>query len=487
MASDRFSLRGRTLRQHTARGAVVNAVFLVAVNSLAVLRGFVVVAFLTPQEYGLWGVLTVSMGTVLWLKQVGISDRYVQQDDEDQEAAFKTAFTVEALSTAVFTVLLAIAVPVIAWAYDEPDLLAPGFVALLVMPALALQAPLWVFYRRMQFGRQRALQAIEPVVTFGVAVGLAAAGAGYWALLIGAIAGSWASALAAVAASPFKLGLRLDRVDALSYASFSWPLLVASGAGMLVALGSVFVGQAELGLAGAGIITLASAVTQYGDRVDQIVTQTMYPAICAVRDQTDLLYESFVKSNRLALMWGAPFGVGLALFAGDLVEFVIGREWSDGIGLLQAFGLIAAVNHVAFNWGAFYRARGDTRPAAVVGTVVAVAFLAAVVPGLLLWGLDGFAGGMAVLVGAAMVARLHYVRRLFPGYRFAVQAVRALAPTVPAAAAVLLARAAEDGARSSGTAVAELALFAIVCAIATWALERPLLREAFGYLRPRPS
>src|SRR5688500_9587576 len=185
MASDRFSLRGRTLRQHTARGAVVNAVFLVAVNSLAVLRGFVVVAFLTPEEYGLWGVLTVSMGTVLWLKQVGISDRYVQQDDDDQEAAFKTAFTVEAISTAVFTVLLAIAVPVIAWAYDEPDLLAPGFVALLIMPALALQAPLWVFYRRMQFGRQRALQAIEPVVTFAVAVGLAAAGAGYWALLIG--------------------------------------------------------------------------------------------------------------------------------------------------------------------------------------------------------------------------------------------------------------------------------------------------------------
>ena len=78
-------------------------------------------------------------------------------------------------------------------------------------------------------------------------------------------------------------------------------------------------GEATLGLAGAGAITLAAAIIQYTDRVDQIVTQTLYPAICAVARPHRVLFESFVKSNRLALMWGVPFGVGLALFAADLV------------------------------------------------------------------------------------------------------------------------------------------------------------------------
>ena len=36
-----------------------------------------------------------------------------------------------------------------------------------------------------------------------------------------------------------------------------------------------------------------------------------------------------MKSNRLALMWGVPFGVGLTLFAADLVEFGIGEEWAS--------------------------------------------------------------------------------------------------------------------------------------------------------------
>ena len=66
----------------------------------------------------------------------------------------------------------------------------------------------------------------------------------------------------------------------------------------------VFAGETELGLAGAGMIGLAGSIRAYGDRVDAIVTQTLYPAICAVKDRTDLLFEAFVKSNRLGLMWG---------------------------------------------------------------------------------------------------------------------------------------------------------------------------------------
>jgi O-antigen/teichoic acid export membrane protein len=331
--------------------------------------------------------------------------------------------------------------------------------------------------------RQRSLQAVEPIVTTVVAIGLAAAGAGFWSLVIAATAGAWASALAAVAASPFRLAWRFDAVTARRYVGFSLPLLAATMANMVVAFGTLFIGQAELGLAGAGAITLAATVTAYADRVDQIVTQTMYPAIAAVRDRTDALFESFVKSNRLALMWGAPFGIAIALFAADLVHFGIGDEWEGAIGLLQTFGLIAAVNHIAFNWGAFFRARGDTRPAGVMAAVLVGAFALAVAPAMLRWGLDGLQGGMVVLVAAAMAVRLRYVQRLFPAFRFLRYAVRALGPTVPAAAAVLAVRAAEDGARTAGAAVGELLLFVAVCAAATWAFERPLLREAAGYLR----
>ena len=59
---------------------------------------------------------------------------------------------------------------------------------------------------------------------------------------------------------------------------------------------------------------------------------------------------------------------------------------------------------------------------------------------------------------------------------------RAIAPTIPAAAAVLAVRALA-GHDSAGLAVAELLLYVAITALATWRLEGPLLREVLGYLR----
>jgi O-antigen/teichoic acid export membrane protein len=484
----RFELRpGETLRNRAARGTIINAAFLSGLNVLGLVKGFLVAALLTTTEYGVWGVLFVSLNALLWLKHVGVSDKYVQQDEPDQELAFQKAFTIELLFSAALFVLLVAAVPVLAVITGHDELIPPGLVLAAALPAGALAAPVWVFYRRMDFLRQRLLQSIDPVLGFVVTVVLALAGTGYWSLVIGIAAGAWCSAIAALASSPYRLTLRFDRSTLREYVSFSWPVLVATLAGMLIAQLSILAGEAELGLAGAGAITLAATLVSYTDRIDQVITATLYPAICAVRERTDLLFESFVKSNRLALMWGIPFGVGIALFASDLVEFLIGEEWRFAVGLMQAFGLIAAVNHVGFNWEAYYRARGETRPLAVVTVLTLIAFVVLVLPLLVAEGLDGFALGMGGMAVVALAGRWFYVSRLFPGFAAARHAARAIAPTLPAAGAVLLLRLLQQGERGPALALGELVLYVLVTCAATFVLERPLIREVRGYLRRSPA
>ena len=79
--------------------------------------------------------------------------------------------------------------------------------------------------------------------------------------------------------------------------------------------GAVIVGNATLRARRAGGDGIAQGFAFFADRVDQVIRQTVYPAICAVADRRDLLFETFVKTNQLAVMWGVPFGIGLALFA----------------------------------------------------------------------------------------------------------------------------------------------------------------------------
>ena len=462
---------------------MVNGGFLIGLSGLGLLKGFVVAGLLSTTEYGIWGIVSVSLGTLLSLKQAGVGDRFVQQDEDDERLAFHKAFTVELVFTAAFAVLLLAAVPLLAVIYGEPEILAPGLVMALALPAGVLQAPLWVFYRRMQFVRQRTLQAIDPVVGFVVTIVLAAAGAGYWSLVIGIVAGVWASGVAAVLASPYPIRLAWDPAALRRYWSFSWPLLVTAASTLVLAQGALIIGEASLGVAGVGAIVLAQTVAQFADRVDGILTGTMYPAICAVRDRRDLLLESFVKSNRLALMWGVPFGAGLTLFAADLIDFGIGDKWAPGLLLFQVFGLTAALGHIGFNWHAYYRALGRTRPIAVVQVIVAVVFVVALVGLVPPHGLDGFAIAVGIMTVTVLAARGVYLAQLFPGFVLTRHAARAVAPTIPAVAVVLAVRQLGSGDRTLGLAVAELALYAAVTAAVTIATERRLLREAIGYVR----
>jgi PST family polysaccharide transporter len=337
----------------------------------------------------------------------------------------------------------------------------------------------------MDFARQRKLQILDPVSGFVIAVALLIAGWNYWALIVGVVAGAWVGAIVSLRASPYRFRWTFDRETARSYASFSWPLFFAGTSGIVVGQGLLIVGEGTLGLTGVGIIALASSISQYSDRADQAITQTIYPTICAVKDRADLLYEGFVKSNRLALMWGAPFGLGLALFAEDLVRFGIGERWRPGIGLMQAIGVAVAIHQIGFNWDAFYRARGDTKPVGLAAAIAIVAFVAVALPLLATDGLRGLALATLVVEGVNFAVRMVFLRRLFPSFRFLRHTARALLPSVPAVAVVVALRAAFGDEGTLAAALALLVLYVVTTLTATALFERRLLREIVAYVRRR--
>ena len=484
---NRFSSGEHSLRERTARGTIVNASFSVGLAGIGAARQFLVAIFLTAADYGLWGLIYLSVTSVLWLMEAGIGDKFIQQNEEDQEKAFQKAFTLNLLWTLLFCLVILAAVPLFALLYGRPEIIFPGCVLAVGVLANVFKTPTWIFYRSMQFVRQRTLQAVEPVIGFAVTIGLGLAGASYWSLVIGAVVGMWSMAIAAIVACPYPIRLRFERVALSEYFSFSWPVVLAAASGLVVIQVAVVLGQETAGLAGVGAIGLAGTIAAFADRVDTIVLQSLYPAVCAVQDRIDLLFESFTKSNRLALIWGVPFGLALALFAPDLVKYVLGEKWEIATGLLQVFGLTAAVKQIGFNWPAFQRAIGQTRPLAVYGVAGVVAFLVPGIPAMLRWGIEGYAVAIVSMTIVQLGIRTYFLKRLFKGFAVLRHTARALAPCVPAVAAVLLLRVATPADRSPAEVVAELAVYVVLTVLTTWMAEKTLLRELVRYVRGTPK
>ena len=482
----RFGDSGKSLRSATARGTLINAAFQVSLTMLSMAKGYVVAAFLVISDYGLWGVLVAALGSLGNLKQVGIADKYVQQDEADQEAAFQKAFTLECMATAGFLVVLVALIPVAASVYRQPEIVTPALVLCAAIPATVFQVPIWVFLRRMEFVKQRSLMAVSPLTALAVTVTMAATGFGYWSLVAGTVAGAWASAIASVVVSPYKFRFRFERGTAREYLSFSWPVFVASLTIVAIAQVPVLIASNTLGLVAVGAMGLGNLVAVYSRQASEIITQTIYPAVCAIKDRRDLMFEVFTKANRLGILWAAPLGVGVTLFATDLVDFVFGDQWEPALVLLQAFGLVTVVNQFGTNWTAFYRAVGNTKPIAVAYVVNMVAVCGIAGPLLAIYELDGFAVGMAIATLIYFAFRIYYLNRLFPQFSMLHHVARATAPTVIAAAAVLAVRVTLADDHGIGLAFGELGLFVVVVVVATLFTERQLVREVIAYLRKSP-
>ena len=356
-----------------------------------------------------------------------------------------------------------------------------------MLPSAALQVPrLATFYRQLDYRRLRMLSAVEPIVAFVVTVACAVLGAGYWSFVAGALAGSWSKRVRRLRASPYRLALRYERGTLRTYIAFSTPLATRRG-GTGDVPGDLPRGAGVLGLAGLGAFTLVGNIVQFTDQADTIVTNTIYPAVCAVKDRVTLLSEIFVKSNRLSLIWAVPFGVGVALFASDLVHYALGTKWLAAIPLLEIMGIVTAVHHVGYNWFAFIKARGITWPLAIQTVITSAVVLGAGIPLMHADGLVGLGVAFAIAEAVGLVMRGIVIARFFEGVRILPQLLRAFAPTLVAIVPILALRAVWGPEGSAVAAIAMFALYAAMTVFATWALERALLTEAIGYIRRRPG
>src|SRR5262245_63501135 len=87
--------RTSSLREATARGGVVNAVFLSGAEALVLVQGLLATALLGPDAIGLYGVVTTTAMTIVALRRVGIDEAFVQERATDEREEFERAFTVE--------------------------------------------------------------------------------------------------------------------------------------------------------------------------------------------------------------------------------------------------------------------------------------------------------------------------------------------------------------------------------------------------------
>jgi hypothetical protein len=186
------------LRRRTAEGVVASVVFQVTSLVLRVGSMIVLARWLTPEDFGLVGMVTALTGFLELFKDAGLSNATVQSATINQDQ-LSMLFWINVAAGCTLALLSALGAPMVAGFYGEPRLIAITLVlgSTFVFTGLAAQHRA-ILQRDLQIRALAAIDILSLVAAITVSLVMANAGLGYWALVAtatlvtaGGAIGSW--------------------------------------------------------------------------------------------------------------------------------------------------------------------------------------------------------------------------------------------------------------------------------------------------------
>lgn len=356
----------------------------------------VVARLLGPSEFGLAALALVFASLVLVFSDLALGAAIVQSKELSEDDRC-TAFWVTVAGGALFSVIAVFLAGPLARMYGEPD----------VQPLLAVLSSSFVLTavgatHQALLLREMAFRNLELLVMAGalagslVAVGLAVAGAGAWAIIGQHVAVAALTSALLWRVSAWRPSFTISRESLRRLTAFSSPLVghrllyyVHQNADNLL-IGKAF-GTAALGAYAIAYNVMLVPASRIGGPIQRVLA----PAFARMQDEPARIAAAWARVGRIIAAIAVPALAGVAVVAPDFVAVVLGEEWSAAIPLIQVLawvGILQAIQTVNVD---ILVARGRTATMFRYSLLFVTAHLIAFVVGLQ-FGVIGVAAAYAV-------------------------------------------------------------------------------------------
>jgi PST family polysaccharide transporter len=369
-----------------------------AVRVLGQIGTLVVLArLLPPSAFGLLA-MVAAIGTILDLvKEFGLSAATIQKHDITQ-AQVSALFWINSGMGAALGGGLFLAAPLLADFYGQPELTDVARWMSLAFVASGLTVQHWALLRRqMRFVTIAGLETTGDFVSFAAGIGLALAGAGYWALVVQRLCGP----LLLLAGSWLLCRWRPDlpRPTAGVRALLGYGASVT--ASQLAVAFARSIDQILIGwLWGPALLGLYERTTRLlmmpVNAVGAPVYAAAMPALSRLVDQPARYRSLFGQvMQKIALLTMPAFALS-AVTADWVVGILFGPSWEQAVPLVVLFSIAATSLPVAQSAGLLYLTHARTTEMLRSNLIDASLCVVSILAGLH-WGVDGVAASLAAV------------------------------------------------------------------------------------------
>jgi PST family polysaccharide transporter len=380
----------------TARGGLVTMVSHGLKFALSIVATAVLARLLTPQDYGLIGMVAVFTGFVAMFKDLGLSLATVQRAEISYEQ-ISTLFWVNVTISLTITVLMIGLSPVIAWFYGEPRLMkitiatSCGF----LLGGLAVQHEA-LLKRQMRFYALSVIAFLAMMIGYAVGIAAAWSGASYWSLVFSQLAllgsnmfGVWLTCRWRPGPPRRNSGVRSMLSFGGNVTGYALTNYVSKNCDNLV-VGRAF-GPQLLGL----YSKAAQLLSLPTDQINEPLSSVAIPALSRLASSPERYRQAYLRIMEKVIMLTMPAVMLMLATADWLVLIVLGPQWHDSARIFIFMGLAGLFQPVASTGGWLLVSQGRVREMlrwSLINAPISVLSIIAGIP----WGVTGVAASFSL-------------------------------------------------------------------------------------------
>ena len=392
----------KDLGRRALRGGLVSVVIQYGNAALQIAAAVILARLLAPEDFGLVAIITVLTSFAPLLIDFGLLDATAQRS-RITTAQVSGLFWVSSGIGLAVAVVVAAGSPLIAWLYAEPRLQPIALCTAITFVLSGLSNQHMALLRRtMQFSRIGQIQFIGTLAGIVVAVVVAMAGYGYWALVLRPITTSFCVACGVWLACGWRPGSAVFDSEVKSMVRFGLHVVGFSVAYALaravdrIALG-LFYRPDQVGY-------YQNAMNLYENSIYSALIQMHAvgsAALSKLQSNPAALRQKYEAALSMLAFFVMPMAAILSVTAEDLTVILLGEKWRVAGSLLGIIALRGIFNVVEGSQGWLHLSIGRADRWQNWGIVSLVVQVVAVLAGLP-FGARGVA--IAVVVASLLIA-----------------------------------------------------------------------------------
>lgn len=298
--------------------------------------GIILARLLSPDEYGLIGILTIFIAVFDIIVDGGFANALIQKKDVT-DIDYCTVFYSNLLLSLIMAIILYVSAPLISYFFERDELLSlTRVMSIIIILNAAASIQRTRLSKQLSFKKQTIICCISSLVSGIIGVSMAYYGCGVWALVSQQI-----SYTATNACLLWFLGRWIPKLifsfeSFKSLWNFGWKLL-ASG---LLNTFSTQIFNIVIGKCFApstlGQYTWAQQFgSLFSSNITNVIQKVTFPVFSKIQDNPIRLKDSYRKVIKVTMLPTFVLMIGLAAISNNLVLILIGDQWTDVASYLQ--------------------------------------------------------------------------------------------------------------------------------------------------------